>query len=487
MDSRFYRLADGYVLRGWDRLPYAYINTATNAPTFLHADIASALILCDGEHDIDSPFVSSAQRADVARFEERGVVVPCREGEGLSDRQRYRCYPNRFFSDVQWSVTGRCNFSCKHCMMSAPEAALGELSQISALDIVDQIAECGILRVSLTGGELFVRRDMSELVEALVSKGIVISQIYTNGALLDESFLDMFAGLRQKPEVVISFDGVGCHDWLRGVRGAEAMADRAIELCCNRGITTKVQMMVHRDNISSLRTTVRHLGELGCSSLRVGRVKDVGDWVANGQELTLSVEELFEAELAYLPHYFEDGMPLPLTLAGLVQLSPEEPDRYAVSPYKGGGEECDGQLLSCARRSISISADGIPSICELARPLRDSSLVALTPIASDDPKVHTVRLREVLSGGSEFVESLYLRESDLAAAGQDCAECRYLNACKGGCRASAFCETGSILGPDPEACTFFKGGWAEKVISTMREVRPSASSKILEDPLFACA
>lgn len=194
-------------------------------------------------------------------------------------------------------------------MMSAPETALGELSHEAALNIVDQLAECGILRVALTGGELFVRKDVPDLIEALVEKGTIISQIYTNGALLNEGVLDLLERLGQRPEVVMSFDGVGHHDWLRGVEGAEDMAYRALELCVERGLITKVQMTLHRNNVSSLRETVRHIGEMGCTAMPVNPANDMGDWVVNGQGLTLTREELYEAELAYIPHYFEDGSP----------------------------------------------------------------------------------------------------------------------------------------------------------------------------------
>lgn len=486
MDGRFFKLSDNYALRGWDRLPYAYVDTKTNMPTFLHKDHASSLLLCDGEHDIDSILVSDAQRKDIEELVKRGVVVPCQEGEGLTEEQRYKFFPNRFVLNIQWSVTGRCNFACKHCMMSAPEGVLGELSHESALNIIEQLAECGVGRVALTGGELFARKDVPELTRALVAEGIVISQIYTNGSLLSESYLDLLAELGQTPEVVISFDGVGHHDWLRGIPGAEAMANRAIALAHERGLVTRVQMVAHCNNISSLRETVLHLADLGCTALRVGAVNELGDWVENGKGLTLTDEEFLEAELAYIPQYYEDGMPLPITLAGLVSLSPAKPDRYVVNPYKGG-QGCDACLLSCARNSFSISADGVLSVCELSRPLRDSSLVELHPIVSDDPSVHTVPLRESLSGDSELLGALYLKESDLAAGGQDCAACKYLSACKGGCRAQAFQSSGSMLGPDPSACTFFKKGWAERLIQVMHEVRPEATSDILEDPLFVSA
>ena len=63
--GRFYRIKDDYVLRGWDKLPYAIVDWRTKSPTFLRKEAARALFLCDGEHDVDSPFVTDAQRQEL--------------------------------------------------------------------------------------------------------------------------------------------------------------------------------------------------------------------------------------------------------------------------------------------------------------------------------------------------------------------------------------------------------------------------------------
>ena len=203
---------------------------------------------------------------------------------------------------------------------------------------------------------------------------------------------------------------------------------------------------------------------------------------AKGGDLTVTAEELFSVALDYIPRYYEDGMPLPLILAGLVRLSPENPDRYDTPYYRGGEPAKDSLLLSCARESVQISADGTPALCDLACTLRDSSPLELAPIVSDDPAGRTVPLRDVLSGDSPFTQTLYLRGRDLVEGDSPCASCAYFEACVGGCRAIAFHDSGSLFGADPSSCLFFKGGWARRLIVLMRELRPNASSDLLEDP-----
>jgi len=37
----------------------------------------------------------------------------------LASFQRYQVYPSRFLKDAHWSITGKCNFQCRHCLVSA--------------------------------------------------------------------------------------------------------------------------------------------------------------------------------------------------------------------------------------------------------------------------------------------------------------------------------------------------------------------------------
>ena len=79
------------------------------------------------------------------------------------DHQRYRFYDARCKQMVQWSITGKCNYRCRHCFMSAPHAAQGEP---------------------------MVRADFWELVDEIIKRDIQIDTIYSNGLLVTDEFLD---------------------------------------------------------------------------------------------------------------------------------------------------------------------------------------------------------------------------------------------------------------------------------------------------------
>ena len=206
-------------------------------------------MLCDGETELSNDWLDENIRQELKQLVKDGLIEVSSSASPLRPEQYYKYYHNRYVERVFWSVTGRCNFRCRHCYMDAPDAALGELSTEEAFDLIDQMAECGVQNVDITGGEPFVRKDFWQLVDRILSHKMVINQVYTNGWLLDDSILDKFESRGLKPEFSISFDGVGWHDWMRGVPGAEEAALRAFDLCKKRGFYATASVCIHRGNV----------------------------------------------------------------------------------------------------------------------------------------------------------------------------------------------------------------------------------------------
>lgn len=150
--------------------------------------------------------------------------------------------------------------------MSAPDAKLGELDHESVMGIVQQLGECGVRSVTLTGGEPLVRRDFLEIVDALLERGIMIPTIYSNGRLVTDELLDALEARGIRPEFNMSYDGPGYHDWLRGVPGAEGYAEAAFLRCRERGFPTGAEMCIFGDNKNSLRESVRRLANWGAGA-----------------------------------------------------------------------------------------------------------------------------------------------------------------------------------------------------------------------------
>lgn len=445
-----YILSPGFALRGWQRAPHALLELVSNSVTFLGRERFMLLHNCDGLHEISAAGMTEPQKAMLEEYLARGIIEPCGGGQTLAERQKWRVYPARYKAAAQWSITGRCNLRCRHCFMSAPEAALGEPSLEQCLDVVAQLAECGVGSVSITGGEPLVRRDFWQIVDALCREGIRITTLFTNGVLLDGAVLDGFESRGLHPQIQFSFDGVGCHDWLRGVDGAERAVTRAMRLSAERGFEVSAAMCLNRRNAGTLRDTVRELAALGCSWLKVNNTCAAGEWL-NQRGDALSDSECFALYLSYIPQFFADGAPLSLMLDGMFAYSKDE--RRGFVPYERGGES--GTLL-CPhiRRELYVSPQGRVLPC---MSLAGSAIERCFPLLFETP------LCDIL-GDSDYMRRADLRLADYLAHNADCADCKYAERCCGGCRASAIgCDGLDYLARDEKACAFFREGWADKI------------------------
>lgn len=374
----------------------------------------------------------------------------------LSPEQEYRFFPVRFKQSVQWSITGRCNFRCKHCFMSAPHGEYGEPTWDELMSMLNAFERCGIKVISLTGGEPLIRRDFWELVEEITARGMIVSIIYTNGMLVTEEFLDKLEEHKIHPMIQFSFDGVGHHDWMRGVPGAEQKTIEAIRRCHERGLRTAATMTLFKDNAGSIRETANLLASLGCIGLKVGNTTPQGEWL-DQPEHYLSQNDAFQTYLDYIPYYFEDGKPISIDLEGFFNYDIER-DEGGAYLEKGIEEERFSKVLMCGhvRRDMYVDPRGFILPC--------MSMVG-TPIEKLFPNMLEQPLEDILSTNDE---SLYMKITDLRVSqymehNEECAECDYRADCCGGCRAIAINDNqDDYLAKDPVACMYFKGGWKEK-------------------------
>ena len=473
----YYRLSYRYLLRGWKKLPYAVVDRATGNATFISAGEMSILNLCDGKMDFAYPIFDDKTRDIVREYCKMGVVVQCEEKEELLPIQKYKLYPSRYVKSAHWSVTGKCNFRCKHCYMSAPDAKLGEISHEEAMSIVDQLAECGVMTVTLTGGECLVRSDFMDIVDRLLEHGIAITTIYTNGALVNEKLLKELDSREVYPEFNMSFDGVdGHHDWLRGIEGASQMVDKAFKLCRDMGFPTGAEMCVHGQNKDTLRDTVNYLSSVGCRSLKMVPISNVGEWAKNGYGTTLTMDELYELYLDYIPKYYEDGMPLSIMLGGFFAADPHDKDIYDIPAYHYPKDPSRCVVCQHARLIMYISPEG--------RLLPCMSLSA-SDIQQKFPNILDKGLKSCLDD-SYYMDFINTRASKVFEHNRECTDCEYKMYCQGGCRAGGLelSDNSDLMHRDESSCKLFKDGYASKLINLMHDQHPDIKFKFEEDEGF---
>ena len=468
----FYKLHENLLLRGWQKLPYALVNKGQRHPLFITAKEMQALQLCNGMIDTSLPLIPQELRDILVKAEQRNIIIPCERGDAIRPEQEYKLYPCRYIRTAHWSITGHCNYRCKHCYMSAPDAKFGELSHEQVMNIVQQLIDCGVMEVSLTGGEPLVRKDFLEIVDALLAGGINISTIYSNGKLVTDHLLDELDKRGIHPEFNMSYDGVdGWHDWLRGIPNAGKIVEDAFLRCKEKGFPTGAEMCIHNGNKHLLRETINRLAEVGCRSLKTTPISDVGAWKEGGYGQSISMDELYQIYLDYIPHYYADGMPLSLQLGGFFSAAPQEPDMYDIPSQKNCSNPDKTCVCGHARMVMYISAEG--------RALPCMALSGMD-IQKEFPLIPEIGLAQCITD-SRYMSLIDTRATEVLKHNPECANCEHAMQCLAGCRASALETTpDDILGIDRAACAIFKGGWKEKIHAAVQQVNPNIRSTIPE-------
>ena len=441
-----------YFLRGWIGVPYALVHDGEVQR--LNREEFNALLLCDGQIDLDG-YISGGMGTVFKSLESKGFISISNSPGKLEAKQYYRHFDNRFFNSVYWSVTGRCNFKCRHCYINAPDADMGEMSHEEAISMIDQMADCGVYHLLLSGGEPLVRDDFWFLVDYIIEKGIKIDQVYTNGWLLTDKMLDEFERRNLKPEFSISFDGVGWHDWMRSVKGAEQAALDALNRCYDRGFSTNVEMCIHRGNRNCIRESINILAETGTRSIKCSEVSITELWKNNADGNDMSSQDYVEAVLQYIPYFFEDGMPIDILFGGVVALYKDSREYWLISEFDEGTDQClERHICGAVRSSCYIAPDGRLLPCMPVAAVPDQSLF---------PKAQELGLKAALKE-SYFMTFADRRVKDLLEVCRTCRECPYHLKCGGGCRASAVMGGEyDLMGPDPFRCLMWKGGYNQKI------------------------
>ena len=453
----FYKLKRDYMLRGWKLLPTGVINRNTRQFKFLSRKKFDVLNMCNGLLDSDSMLFDDDQRKILDELHADGYIEAKDTPSPLEDGQAYRFYDNRFMRSAHWSITGKCNCKCRHCYMSAPQHKIEELTHEQCMDIIAQMADCGVQDVHLTGGEALIRKDFWELVDALTDADIKISAIYSNGLLINEKFCEELKRRNLRPSFQISFDGVGgCHDWLRGVDGAEKFALNAIKILHEEKFPVTCAFSAHKGNTHTLRETVKTLANAGANYLRVVPVTADGEALGMNDKI-LSTAEMYDFLLDYIPQYIEDGATMPLSLMGT--FGGINTTEYTIPLVKKPEGLNIDKLCVCAnvRNSFHIDFNGFvmpcPSMGNNDAGKKHFSLIFDKP------------LKELLNDGA-YMDFINTRMADYFKANPTCAACEYKNRCCSGCRGMAMEDNGDgdLLGVDKATCLFFKGGYYDRVI-----------------------
>ncbi len=462
----YYQLAEDIRLVSYKEMPYGIYSGKDRRTNFIpDKELYLMLYRCDGHSDIDTAELSEYGQKIFDEMLRIGIVKQLDEPLEAPVTIPAAFYSNRYRASVHWSITGKCNYNCRHCFQSAPDGVLGEPSYEELVDIIHQMKACGIPAVELTGGEPLIRDDFFEIVDECLRNDIAVSTIYSNGALITQEFLDELK--KRVPECAfqLSFDGVGYHDWMRGVPGAEQIAFDAMALLKKNGYRFSTAMCLCKENAGSIKETIMKLTEAGSAGLKIQKTMPQGMW-ADETEHFLTNEETLEIYEDLIRWYAETPDLLGVQLEGVC----------ALNPPKDGGKTTANILMEMNLTEEKLQT--VPCCGVLLSHFFIGPNGAVTPcmsmcgaaIESQFPNLFETPLADILSDSS-LISLSAAKCADVVDANEKCHECPdRLNCCGGRCRAMAVGEAGTdYYCADEFTCWFFKSGWYGKIRAAIDE------------------
>ena len=146
---------------------------------------------------------------------------------------------------VQLDLTYRCNERCIHCYLDHDDH--GEMSTSEIKDLLDQMADAGVFYLTISGGEILMRRDFFEILEHARARTFCI-KLKTNGVLIRKKQAQLIHSLGvESVQVSIYSHRPEVHDAITKMPGSLKQSIDAIRLLRGHGIHVIIAnvLMVH--------------------------------------------------------------------------------------------------------------------------------------------------------------------------------------------------------------------------------------------------
>ena len=159
-------------------------------------------------------------------------------------------------------LTTKCNFACKHCFIEE-HTNIG-LTTEEIFDVLRKLREFGVYELQFTGGEIFIRKDIIEIIRFARRNLNFRILLLTNVSLLDDKLIKELADLYvEKISTTLFSLSDEINDKITNVNGSATLVKRNIQKIAKTGIKTEIKTVVMKENVdevSSIRQFCRENG-----------------------------------------------------------------------------------------------------------------------------------------------------------------------------------------------------------------------------------
>lgn len=311
---------------------------------------------------------------------------------------------------VQLDITYRCNERCVHCYLDHHDH--GEMTTSEIKSLLDELSDAGVFILTLSGGEIFLRKDFFEIV-GYARRLMFCVKLKTNAVLIGKRQAARLRDLAiEAIQVSIYSHRPEVHDGITLVPGSLKRSLDAIRFLTSQGLKVTIANVLMKQNRSDYAGVQRLAEELGVEFTIDPTITPMMD----GDRSTLSLG----VDASRLSELFHDS-----SLVGNV-------DEFCAIPAEIGQDDLEATPCSAGHTACYVSPYGDVFPC------------VQFPLPTGN--VRRQRFIDIWRHSAQMNEVRAIRLKDLTT----CSSCSHVANCSR-CPGLAYME-GNMLGPSSQDC-----------------------------------
>lgn len=334
-------------------------------------------------------------------------------------------------------LTNRCNLKCIYCGRNENKDNFCSRLELTAdewINIFKDAKTVGLKKVNMTGGEIFCRKDVLEIIERTIGLGLDVS-IETNGTIITEEQIKYLSKFKDHLSMSISLDGIkkATNDLTRG-NGSFDRTFKTINVIRKYGIPLRIITVLIKNNydeIPELATTIHEKLDLGFRLLP--NIIEYGKGIEANETESVSYEKIEKLMndfyYDFLRKHKEDkNLSIELNTA----IIPVDIYQHSLCPWGKG--------------MLGIGYSGKVALCHVGS---DNDMF----IFDDVKKTPISKIWETNEKLKKF------KKFDPDKLKGICGNCLARSVCRGGCRLHSMMKyNGDFYAPDPECQNVYNLG-----------------------------
>lgn len=193
---------------------------------------------------------------------------------------------------IQFELTSRCNERCIHCYIpNAKKNSGGDMPFEKVKSIIDEFADNGGLQVTLSGGEVFLHKDIIPIIKYCREKDMMITILSNLVALRDYQIPFLKEYNVSTVQVSLYSMDASVHDLITTVKGSFNKTKAAIEKLVKADVPIVISCPMMKANYKGYKEVLRYAQSIRCKVNVDVIMMAQADLDTNNLANRLSVEE----------------------------------------------------------------------------------------------------------------------------------------------------------------------------------------------------